>query len=136
MGVQAHLVLAKKASVIMAYKNREDQRKCTNDWYQRNKEAHKARAKANRKISRAKWTEFKASLACMKCGASHPSIIDFHHVIRDGEKRSVNRLAADGCYSAAMEETKKCIPLCANCHRILHWDETLAKKKVRKKKKR
>jgi predicted HNH restriction endonuclease len=34
-----------------------------------------------------------------------------------------------------MEETKKCIPLCANCHRILHWEEAKQKKLLRKAKK-
>jgi hypothetical protein len=33
-------------------------------------------------------------------------------------------LAADHIWSQVYEEVKKCLPLCSNCHRILHWNET------------
>jgi predicted HNH restriction endonuclease len=33
-----------------------------------------------------------------------------------------------------MEEIQKCIPLCANCHRILHWEEMQKAKRKRLKK--
>ena len=35
-----------------------------------------------------------------------------------------------------MEEVNKCIPLCANCHRILHWNEEVIKKQKRKQKRK
>jgi len=118
----------------MAYKDPADQRANTNNWYQRNKEKHKKNVAQNKRNYRQNWATFKATLSCVKCGAAHPAIIDFHHVIRDGTKQSVNSLASDGRYAAAYEEIKKCIPLCANCHRILHWDEHVTKKRKRKKK--
>jgi len=104
-------------------------------WYQKNKAAHQKTVKKNKVSARKKWIEFKASQKCSHCGASHPAIIDFHHVIRDKTKRAVNKLAADNKYRAVHEEIKKCIPLCANCHRILHWDEAQAKKLKRSQKK-
>lgn len=118
----------------MPHNTREKQKAASDSWYQRNKEKHKANTAKNKREYRRKWTEFKASLACMHCGSQHPAIIDFHHVIRDKSKQSVNRLVGEGRFAAAMEETKKCIPLCANCHRILHWDEERAKQAVRKAK--
>lgn len=118
----------------MAYKNKEDQRKNTNDWYQKNKERQKAASAKNKRMYRQKWLEYKTSLSCVKCGAKHPAILDFHHVIRDPGKRSVNRLIANGAYNAVFEELKKCIPLCANCHRILHWDEELERRAARQRK--
>lgn len=93
-------------------------------YYLRNRDAVQARVARNKKLSREKWAEFKASYPCTHCGASHPAIIDFHHVVRDGTQRSVNRLAADNKWTQVYEEVKKCIPLCANCHRILHWNES------------
>jgi predicted HNH restriction endonuclease len=39
------------------------------------------------------------------------------------DKQSVHFLVKNYRFAAAMEEIKKCIPLCANCHRILHWEE-------------
>lgn len=119
----------------MAYKNKEDQKVSSDSWYQRNKEKHKINTAKHKKENRLKWSKYKASLSCTQCGVSHPALIDFHHVIRDNTKRSVNRLVGEGRFTAAMEEIKKCIPLCANCHRLLHWNEALEKKIARKRKK-
>jgi predicted HNH restriction endonuclease len=34
-------------------------------------------------------------------------------------------LTSNGQYRTARKEAEeRCVPLCANCHRILHWDET------------
>ena len=93
-------------------------------WYERNKERHKATAAINRKIARDKWNEFKAGLACEVCGFSHPAAIDFHHMDPVSKNGEINRLSGVGSYKRAYEEIEKCIPLCSNCHRILHWNES------------
>jgi hypothetical protein len=136
VGVEPGYLLEKE--VVMPYNTKEKQKASSDSWYQRNKEKVKANTAKTKREYRRKWLEYKSTLACTKCGISHPAIIDFHHVIRDKEKQSVNRLIGNGAYVAAFEEIKKCIPLCANCHRILHWDEDRAKleaKRVRKAKK-
>ena len=102
--------------------------------YERNKEAYLQRSAINKRRQKKVWMEFKASQKCSQCGLQHPAVIDFHHVIRGKDKRSVNKLVADGRFTAAMEEIKKCIPLCANCHRMLHWNEAQEAKAKRKKK--
>lgn len=92
-------------------------------WYAKNREKQKARAAANRKRYYQEWIEYKASLECSVCGASHPAIIDFHHIIRK-DKQSVNILVKNGRFAAARKEAEtKCIPICANCHRKHHWEE-------------
>mgnify|MGYP003648289052 FL=1 len=93
-------------------------------WYEENKERHKANAKATRKRNRDLWNEFKTSLECSKCGFKHPAAIDFHHKDSATKEGEVSRLAGIGSYKKAYAEIEKCIPLCSNCHRILHWDET------------
>jgi predicted HNH restriction endonuclease len=93
-------------------------------WYQENKENHKANAKATRKRNRDLWNEYKSSLECSKCGFKHPAAIDFHHLDPSEKEGEVNKLAGSGCFKKAYAEIKKCIPLCSNCHRILHWDES------------
>ena len=68
--------------------------------------------------------EFKEQQACSICGFAHPAVIDFHHVIRDKTSQKVNKLVASGSFKRAIEEaTTKCIPLCSNCHRLIHWNE-------------
>jgi predicted HNH restriction endonuclease len=46
----------------------------------------------------------------------------------------VHRLVANGTITKAREEIKKCVVLCANCHRKHHYEEHQEKLKARKKK--
>lgn len=102
-------------------------------YYETNKAAHLVRTKKNRAKRKKEWDIFKAEQKCTHCGIQHPALIDFHHVIRDKDKQSVNKLVANGSFAKAMNEVKKCIPLCSNCHRLLHWEEIQTKKRKRKK---
>lgn len=117
----------------MPVNSKEKQKKLSDDWYKRNRESHIANTAKNKRRYREAWTAYKTGLQCEHCGFSHPAVIDFHHVIRDKEKESVNYLISRGRYAAAREEIKKCIPLCANCHRILHWDENKVRQAASKK---
>lgn len=112
----------------MPYKDpdvrRAKQREYSRRWYEKNAATHKVGAARNKRIKRNDWIAFKEKQACTHCGFAHPAVIDFHHVVRDKTARKVNKLLSNGSFRRAMEEaTTKCIPLCANCHRILHWDE-------------
>ena len=111
------------------------QREYSRRWYLSNKEAtHESVAKRKRRL-RGEWFEYKAKQKCSKCGFAHPAAIDFHHVVKQ-HKRSVNYLAAKlhNIPAAIREAEEKCIPLCSNCHRILHWQEHEGIKVGRKKK--
>jgi hypothetical protein len=72
--------------------------------------------------------ELKKSLSCAQCGFSDYRAIEFHHP--DGEEKdfAIGTMLKDNRSVAAVErEIAKCIPLCANCHRIMHYREpTLA----------
>ena len=107
-------------------------------YYAQNKEKTINRVKAINRRNKVKWNEFKASLSCIVCGFSHPAVIDFHHVDPETKTDNVHRLVQRGRYAAAYEEIKKCATLCANCHRIHHyneWAETRIKRRRAKKKK-
>ena len=101
------------------------------DYYLKNGDKVRKRAAELKREKRAEWAKFKGTVKCTVCGFSHPSAIDFHHIDRTNY-RSVNILAQSGNYKQAREEIKKCIALCANCHRIHHHDERLKKKKAPK----
>jgi len=79
---------------------------------------------ARRRELREEWNKFKATLCCTKCNENHPAALDFHHVDRT-DHHSVNKLVSDGRFKKAYEEIRKCIVLCANCHRIHHYEENL-----------
>jgi predicted HNH restriction endonuclease len=97
--------------------------------YKHNTEKVKARAKASNKVYKAKWREFKNSLSCVECGMNHPGVLDFHHIDPEMKNASVHKLIQAKRYGKALEETQQCLVLCANCHRIFHYNERSAAKK-------
>ncbi len=64
---------------------------------------------------------------CEKCGESHFATLVFHH--RDPEEKKFNMSFGKGgiwhynTEGEILAEMKKCIMLCENCHRILHYEE-------------
>lgn len=120
----------------MPFKNKDDQRAYSKSygagWYQRNKEQVKASANARKQRVKASWVEYKATLACAICGASHPAIIDFHHPNREDKEHNIYRLVSNGAFKKVAEEIKKCQVLCANCHRKVHFDEYQAIRSVKR----
>ena len=116
---------------------REKQREYARRWYVTNRERARAAIARRKRQEKARWEEYRAKKACAHCGFSHPAVIDFHHVIREN-KQSVNNLVSryHKIDAAIREAEEKCIPLCSNCHRILHWRERQGIKAGRKKKAR
>lgn len=105
-------------------KRRKYQREYSRRYYQKHKERLKRAATENRSKRRKEYSDWKAALSCVMCGFSHPAAMDFHHVVRRPDNRSVSMLAANGAYDDAKNEAvSRCIVLCANCHRIHHWNE-------------
>ena len=109
-----------------AEKRREYNKKYGAEWYRRNREKIIARTAARNKEKRKEWREFKAQQQCLFCGMQHEAVIEFHHP--DGSASydtKVHNFVQQGQWKRAYEEVEKCIPLCSNCHRILHHNERL-----------
>jgi hypothetical protein len=98
---------------------------CKNCYVTLNADAYGARAETIEARRRA----ILAYLAprCSRCGFNeHASAMDLHHV--EGEKESpvsdlITRVTlAPTAHNAGqlLREANKCVPLCANCHRMLH----------------
>ena len=94
-------------------------------YYLANKEKTLTLNTANKAIHKKKWDEFKATLNCTKCNFSHSAALDFHHVDPNLKEGNIHRFVANGQFKKAYEEIKKCIVLCANCHRIHHHEEKI-----------
>lgn len=113
---------------------RETNRKSSAAYYQRNKAKVIALAAANKRKIAARWQEYKKTQSCAQCGENHVATLDFHHVIRSKSNKKVHVMAQQNSWEKLMAELKKCIVLCANCHRKLHYAENEMKKLVRKAK--
>lgn len=65
----------------------------------------------------------KSEISCQHCGNNDFRVLDFHH--QDGDKEhNISDMVNHGWSKEnILKEIEKCIPLCSNCHRILHYEE-------------
>ena len=65
---------------------------------------------------------FKRGFCCEYCGEDDFRTLVFHHVNPEEKEFSISTMVADG-YSRERigKEIKKCLVLCANCHRKLEY---------------
>jgi hypothetical protein len=77
----------------------------------------------NKRKQRKEWAvEYKGG-KCSKCELTfHPAAYDFHHL--DPNEKDFNPCNLLTCsIKRIKEELDKCVLLCSNCHRILHYEE-------------
>lgn len=93
-------------------------------WYSKHKESEK-RHVLKRKIAIRKWFgEYKSKLCCSKCSENHPATLDFHHKSGKDKKMGVTLMAYHGyAVECILDEISKCLVLCANCHRKIHFSK-------------
>lgn len=59
---------------------------------------------------------------CCVCGYSRcEKALEFHHLDSSVKTRTVSQALSSFGYAKALEESKKCVLICANCHRELHY---------------
>lgn len=84
------------------------------------------RTKLERNLIRQIINKEKISRGCNICGYNKcPTALEWHHT---GDNKNFNpgdilRKGTITSFQQYQEETKKCILLCANCHREIHWQE-------------
>lgn len=81
---------------------------------------NKNKQRANRA---AIFQEYKKTRCCEHCGITDYRVLDFHHLDKKEKEQEVSNLAMWRSFDRVMEEIKKCICLCANCHRIHHHEQ-------------
>ncbi len=123
----------------MPTKDKEKKREYQKQWYQENKEALRIkrleRFHRNPEIRRAKDERYRKGLrdfiddlkkagVCIRCGIDDYRVLNYHH--RDPSQKKIGlswawkqRIGKQ----AILDEIAKCDLICANCHRILHWEE-------------
>ena len=108
------------------FENNQDKlRAYRREWYKRNKEHAKEKV-ANRRRELAAWmVEYKRDLKCSRCDEDHVGTLDFHHIDPEQKDMEVSGAIHNGwSVKRILEEISKCIVLCSNCHRKLHFNET------------
>ena len=116
--------ISKKGEQIFSSHCKECRRLYIKDHYKRHIDIYVAKAKRNRAIACKSYDDYKQGLFCFDCGISfkkHPYLCDFHHIEKN---KKYNIGSVKGSTIKFKKEIKKCIPLCANCHRIRHHSKT------------
>ena len=91
------------------------------EWYHRNKEQVKKR-KENRKNKNKRFIQdYKKEHSCEMCGENRWYCLDFHHKNSEEKSHGIADMVAQAyALESILKEIKKCILVCANCHRELH----------------
>lgn len=73
-----------------------------------------------------KWFEvYTREICCVDCYKSHRAILDFHHKYQNKDNKYISDLLYSSTKDKILKEINKCEVLCANCHRIRHWNECI-----------
>jgi hypothetical protein len=109
--------------------HKERNRRYQREWYARNRELQKSRVKANSDRYKAEIREYINSLkenGCSRCSEDHIATLDFHHLDPSEKEIGLNQaIRRKWSLEKIKGELEKCIILCSNCHRKLHYEEKL-----------
>lgn len=105
------------------YRCTECLREYSQQHYRANSESYKKRILADKRKKKEFINEVKASSKCSICGESRPWCLEFHHL--DGEDKDFNIGDTYRNYGIdrLKNEMSKCIIVCANCHKDIHYKE-------------
>lgn len=105
----------------MPYSNPEQQKLAQKEWYGKNKSITAQRAKEARQRKRLWYNTIMDEQSCERCGESDNACLDWHHLDPSQKEHEVAFLLCNRSKKAILEEIDKCICLCSNCHRKLHY---------------
>ena len=103
----------------MPYKNIEDARAGGRRYYRANKEKRRQYNILRQARMRNYIWRVKRYIGCTDCSESDPCCLDFHHINRDSKKFYIAH-ALGVSMKKIKNEMRKCIVVCANCHRKRH----------------
>ena len=104
----------------MPIKYKKYQKKYHKIWYAKNKKKRMEQICAYQDKVKEYVLKEKAK-GCSVCGYKKClQAIEFHHT-DDNKESTISQLASSGCFKKLLEEIKKCVRLCANCHREIHF---------------
>jgi hypothetical protein len=92
-----------------------------------------AKEKSQRSRNKKKiwYLAFIKTQCCAHCGNSDHRVLEWHHKDHETKFMKISKMLSTYSINAIKREIAKCLCLCANCHRILHYHE---KGKIRKTK--
>lgn len=114
-----------KTKTVLQWQCRKCQKEYRKNHYNGNKEKYILKAKVNTQTNVDKFNEFKKTLKCSSCTEKRWWILDFHHLDPSEKDIEISKLIRSGSSKRIKDEIEKCIVLCSNCHRDLHYQEKI-----------
>jgi hypothetical protein len=108
------------ASCAYARENRDSVNATQRARRRRNADVTRAQARARCADKRAWVASIKAADGCLLCGEQEPDCLDFHHLDPTQKEFRIATACVGSSKERIAEEIRKCVVLCANCHRKLH----------------
>ena len=97
---------------------RKQKQEYNRQFYAEHKGYFKERTSRLNKEKKRWVTELKTEIGCVVCEEHCAACLDFHHINPETKEDCVCNLARYSCsLEKVKEEIRKCIVLCANCHR-------------------
>lgn len=94
---------------------------------ERDKEMRRLRDKRKRIEMRDWYIDYKSHLKCELCGENHPATLEFHHTDPGTKLLEVSVMISSApkfSKEKVLEEIGKCVVICSNCHKKLHWENS------------
>ena len=86
------------------------------------KSCHRNRMRKKRREFKLDYIAYLGGI-CLRCGyKEHPAAMDFHHIDPSQKEFHLGKYQ-NKLNDKVRKELDKCVLLCANCHRILHYEE-------------
>ena len=101
-------------------KTLEEKREYNRMWSKKNA---KRRCELNNNWRRgqgSKFQEYKKTLSCYFCTEAEPCCLHFHHKDPKEKDLEIANAARRWSWKHLLEEIKKCVVVCANCHEKVH----------------
>lgn len=103
--------------------NREKMREYRRKWYRENKTHAKKKVNERRTEIKSWARDIRSKLKCQNCHENHPACLEFHHLDPTQKETTISLATCNGwSKERILEEMKKCIVLCSNCHGKLHYN--------------
>jgi hypothetical protein len=102
--------------------------KCLNYYsgqhYIDNKDAYIINIRKRKTFLRSFIFRVKRRSVCSICGEKRYWVLEFHHTGELKKEYGISKMASNGCsISKIKTELRKCIIVCANCHKDIHHGE-------------
>jgi len=102
----------------MPYKDPDKQREYQRQWQNKNRLPKSEQTGWNKRKQMVKDAKDKP---CSICKVKYDQcVMDLHHLDPSKKDGMISHFMKSGSYQSLQEEIDKCVPLCANCHRLLH----------------